>query len=246
MAPLTGKVALVTGGGRGIGAAVAQRLADDGAAVAVTYASSAEQAHALAERIEAKAGRALAIHADNQDPQAVRDAVDTTVSRLGRIDILVNNAAHFVRGDLDQITLDEVDRTLAVNVRAVFVACQAAARHMGPGGRIITIGTCLTGRVPGPGLTLFAMSKSALTGLTKGLARELGPRGITAAVIDPGPIDTHANPADGPQAPAFSGLTAVGHYGATVDIATTVAHLAGDAGRYITGTTISIDGGFTA
>jgi NAD(P)-dependent dehydrogenase (short-subunit alcohol dehydrogenase family) len=245
MAPLAGKVALVTGAGRGIGAAIAQRLADDGAAVALTYATSADHADAVAEQIEAKAGRALVIHVDNQDPQAVLDAVDTTVSRLGRIDILVNNAAFFTRGDLDQITLDDVDRTLAVNVRAVFLACQAAARHMGQGGRIITIGTCLTERLPGPGMTLFTMSKSALTGLTKGLARDLGPRGITAAVIHPGPIDTHANPADGPQAPAFRSLTALGHYGTTADIAATVAHLAGDGGRYITGTAISIDGGFT-
>jgi NAD(P)-dependent dehydrogenase (short-subunit alcohol dehydrogenase family) len=245
MAPLTGKVALVTGGGRGIGAAIAQRLASDGAAVALTYASSADHARAVTEHIEAGAGRALAIHVDNQDPQAVLDAVNTTVSRLGRIDVLVNNAAHFAHGDLDQITLAEVDRTLAVNVRAVFLACQTAARHMGQGGRIITIGTCITMRVPGPGMTLFAMSKSALTGLTKGLARDLGPRGITAVVIHPGPIDTHANPPDGPQAPAFSSPTALGRYGTTADIAATVAHLAGDGGRYITGTAISIDGGFT-
>ncbi|MEV4515419.1 SDR family oxidoreductase [Dactylosporangium sp. NPDC049525] len=225
-----------------LGAAVAQRLADDGATVAFTYATAADAAQALAERI----GRALPIHADLQDPRAASGAVDTTVSRFGRIDILINNAAHFARGELDRITLEQVDRTLAVNVRAVFLTCQAAARHMGEGGRIITIGTCVTERVPGPGMTLFTMSKSALTGLTKGLARDLGPRGITATVIHPGPIDTHANPADGPQAAAFSGHTALGRYGTTDDIAATVAHLAGEGGRYITGAAFSVDGGFAA
>ena len=246
MTPLTDKVALVIGGGRGIGAAIAQRLADDGAAVALTYATSADDAEALAGRIEEKGGDALALHADIQDPQAILDAVDATLARFGRLDILVNNAAAFARGAVDQVTVDEIDHTLAVNVRGAFLACQAAARHMGRDGRIITIGTCVAERVPGPGMTLFTMSKSALSGLTKGLARELGPRGITTTLIHPGPIGTHANPADGPQAAAFSAITALGRYGTTEDIAGIVAHLAGEGGRYITGTAISVDGGFAA
>jgi 3-oxoacyl-[acyl-carrier protein] reductase len=241
MAPLTGKVALVTGGGRGIGAAIVRRLTADGAAVALTYATSAAEAQSLA----AETG-AVAMRADLRHPEQVRAAVELTAQTLGGLDILVNNAAVFARGDLDALTLDDVDRTLAVNVRAVFLAAQAAARHMGAGGRIITIGTTVAARVPMPGLALFAMSKSALTGLTRGLARDLGPRGITVSLVHPGPIDTHANPADGPQAPAFGGLTALGHYGGTADVAATVAHLAGEGGRYITGTAVTVDGGFAA
>ncbi|MEW9531626.1 SDR family oxidoreductase [Microbispora sp. NPDC049125] len=246
MGELSGKVALVTGGGRGIGAAIARRLAADGAAVAVTYVNAADGAQAVGRRIEADGGRALVIKADLADAHAAAAVVEQTMGELGRIDILVNNAAAFASGDLGQVTPQEVDHVLAVNVRAVFLACQAAARHMNPGGRIVNVGTCVTEHVPGPGMTLFAMSKSALTGLTKGLARDLGPRGITATVIHPGPIDTHANPADGPQAPMFSGLTALGRYGTADDVASTVAHLAGEGGRYITGSAISVDGGFAA
>jgi 3-oxoacyl-[acyl-carrier protein] reductase len=247
MTSLIGKVALVTGGSRGIGAAVARRLANEGAAVALTYLTARDHAQAVAKQIEAYGRRALIVQADNNEAGAVVGAVEQTVRDLGRIDILVNNAGILLGGgDMGAVTLEEVDRTLAVNVRAVFLASQAAARHMTQGGRIINIGTCVTERVPGPGMTLFAMSKSALTGLTKGLARDLGPRGITATVIQPGPIDTDANPADGPGSGFFSGLTALGRYGTTDDIAAMVAHLAGDGGRYITGTAISIDGGFAA
>ena len=242
---LEGKVALVTGGSRGIGAAIAQRLARDGAAVALTYVSAAEKARAVAKQIDADGGRVLVIQADNADPGAVIAAVEQTVRELGRIDILVNNAGIFTGGPLEEMTVDQVDRILAIDVRAVFLAAQAAARHMSAGGRIITIGSAMAERVPGPGMTLYAMSKSALTGLTKGLARDLGPRGITATVVHGGLIDTDMNPADGPGA-GLSSVTALGRYGTVDDIAATVAHLAGDGGRYTSGTAFTVDGGFAA
>jgi NAD(P)-dependent dehydrogenase (short-subunit alcohol dehydrogenase family) len=246
MKELAGKVALVTGGSRGIGAAVAQRLAQDGAAVALTYANATEKARAVAKQIEADGGRALVIRADNADPDAIVGAVEQTVRDLSRIDILINNAGIFTGGPLEETTLDQLDVTLAVDVRAVFLAAQAAARHMSEGGRIINIGSSLAERVPGPGLTLYAMCKAALTGLTKGLARDLGPRGITANVIQAGPIDTDMNPQDGPAGDFLRGVTALGRYGTADDIAATVAHLASDAGRYLTGTAITVDGGFIA
>jgi 3-oxoacyl-[acyl-carrier protein] reductase len=246
MKELEGKVALVTGGSRGIGAAIAQRLAREGAAVALTYVSAAEKARSIATQIESDGGRALVINADSADPHATTEAVETTVKHLGRIDILVNNAGIFTGGPLEEMTVEQVDRILAVNVRAVFLASQAAGRHMAEGGRIITIGSALTERVPAPGMTLYAMCKSALTGLTKGLARDLGPQGITATVVYGGLIDTDMNPADGPNADLFSSVTALGRYGTADDIAATVAYLAGDAGRYITGTAVTVDGGFAA
>jgi 3-oxoacyl-[acyl-carrier protein] reductase len=242
---LAGKVALVTGGSRGIGAAIAQRLARDGAAVALTYVSAAEKARAVAKQIDAGGGRVLVIQADSADPGAVTGAVEQTVRDLGRIDILVNNAGIFTGGPLEEMTVEQVDRTLAIDVRAVFVAAQAAARHMSEGGRIINIGSALAERVPGPGMTVYAMCKSALTGLTKGLARDLGPRGITVTVVQGGLIDTDMNPADGPGA-GLSAVTALGRYGSVDDIAAAVAHLAGDGGRYASGTAITVDGGFAA
>jgi NAD(P)-dependent dehydrogenase (short-subunit alcohol dehydrogenase family) len=246
MNDLTGKVALVTGGSRGIGAAVARRLAHDGAAVALTYVSAADKAQAVAKQIDADGGRVLVIQADSADPGAVIAAVEQTVHDLGRIDILVNNAGIIINGPLEEMTVEHADRLWAIDVRAVFVACQAAARHMSEGGRIITIGSALAERVPVPGLTLYAMAKSALIGLTKGLARDLGPRGITAAVVDGGLIDTDMNPADSPAAAVLRTVTALGHYGGPDDIAATVAHLAGDGGRYVSGTAITVDGGFAA
>jgi 3-oxoacyl-[acyl-carrier protein] reductase len=246
MEELAGKVALVTGGSRGIGAAIARRLARDGAAVALTYASSADKARAVAKQIDADGGRALVIQADNADPRAVTAAVEQTVEDLGRIDILVNNAGIFTGGPLEAATVEQADRLWAVNVRAALVAAQAAARHMGEGGRIIMIGSALTERVPIPGLTLYAMAKSALTGLTKGLARDLGPRGITVTVVHGGLIDTDMNPADGPGAEFLRTVPALGRYGRPEDIAAAVAHLAGADGRYVTGTAITVDGGFAA
>jgi len=246
MSGLEGKVALVTGGSRGIGAAISRRLAREGAGVALTYLSAADRAKAVVGEIEAEGRRGLAIPADSADPAAVVAAVERTVDELGRLNILVNNAGIFPNGPLEDVSLEEVDRTLAVHVRAVFVASQAAARHMGDGGRIISIGSCFAERVPYPGVSLYAMSKSALIGLTKGLARDLGERGITATLVHPGSTDTEMNPADGEGADEERGFIALGHYGSTEDIAATVAHLAGEGGGYITGTSIAVDGGYAA
>ncbi|GAA1461970.1 3-oxoacyl-ACP reductase FabG [Nocardiopsis exhalans] len=243
---LTGKVALVTGGSRGIGAATARRLAAEGAAVALTYRDSPERAAQVARDIHEAGGRALALPADATAPRAIGEAVDRAADTLGGLDILVNNAGIFPYGEIDQLTLEDYETTMAVHVRAVFVAVRAALRHMGPGGRVISIGSSLVERVPGPGISLYAMSKSALVGFTKGLARDLGPRGITATVVHPGSTDTDMNPADGPEAEAERALTALGRYGTPEDVAATVAHLAGPAGAYITGTSITVDGGVTA
>ncbi|WP_182899178.1 SDR family NAD(P)-dependent oxidoreductase [Microbispora sp. H10830] len=245
MSDLTGKVALVTGGSRGIGAAISKRLAQAGAAVALTYAEAADRAREVAEQIEAHGGRAAVIQADLAQPQAAAEAVEQTVRELGRIDILVNNAGFLAYGPLAEVSPADLDRVLAVDVRSVFLAAQAAARHMGDGGRIISIGSCFNGRVPGSNFVLQATAKSALVGLTKGLARELGPRGITATIVDPGPIDTDMNPADGETAGFQRSLTALGRYGEAEDIAAAVAYLAGPGGRYITGTALAVDGGYT-
>ncbi|ELP63464.1 SDR family NAD(P)-dependent oxidoreductase [Streptomyces turgidiscabies] len=243
---LEGNVALITGGSRGIGAATALRLAEEGADVVVTYENSLERAAEVVKQVEALGRRGLAIQADSAVPQELTAAVDEVAATFGRLDILVNNAGVFLVGPLDDLGPVEIDRTLAVNVRAPFVASQAAARHMGDGGRIISIGSNVAGRAPFPGLALYSMSKTALVGMAKGLARELGPRGITVNVVHPGPTDTDANPADGPNAEAIAGFTAVGRYAEAAEIAATVAHLASVDGRYITGAEIHVDGGFTA
>ncbi|MET9959920.1 SDR family oxidoreductase [Streptomyces sp. NPDC006326] len=245
MNELAGKVALVTGGSRGIGAATARRLARAGAAVALTYVRAEDQAREVARQIEAEGGAAAVVQADLAHPQAAAEAVERTVRELGGIDVLVNNAGFLTHGPLTEVSTAELDRVLAVDVRSVFLAAQAAARHMGAGGRIISIGSCFNGRVPGSNFVLQAMAKSALVGLTKGLARELGPRGITTALVDPGPIDTDMNPADGESAAFQRSLTALGRYGQAEDIAAAVAYLAGPGGRYITGTTLAVDGGYT-
>ena len=245
MNDLAGAVALVTGGSRGIGAAIARKLAAQGAAVALTYAQGIEGARKVVAEIEAEGGRAVALQADLTAPDAAARVVEQTVRELGGLDILVNNAGFLTYGPLEEVTETELDRVLAVDVRSVFLASQAAARHMREGGRVISIGSCFNGRVPGENFVLQAMAKSALVGLTKGLARELGPRGITATVVDPGPIDTDMNPADGDSADFQRSLTALGRYGAAEDIANAVAYLAGPGGRYITGTALAVDGGYT-
>ncbi|GAA2333661.1 SDR family NAD(P)-dependent oxidoreductase [Streptomyces violaceusniger] len=241
---LDGKAALVTGGSRGIGEAVAIRLAEEGADVALTYHSQAERAADVVDRIKVLGRRAWAVRADGADAQAMRAAVEGTAAEFGRLDILVNNAGVGVLGPIGELSLDDVDRVLAVNVRAPFLLAQAATAHMADGGRIINIGSCMAERVAFPGGSLYATSKTALTGLTKALARELGPRGITANLIHPGPVDTDMNPADAENAAFQSGFTALGRYGRTTEIAATVAHLAGTSGRYITGASIAVDGGF--
>ncbi|MEB2667969.1 SDR family oxidoreductase [Bordetella parapertussis] len=237
-----GKAALVTGGTRGIGAAIVRRLAQKGAAVAFTSASSDRAAAELG----ASGARILAIKADSRDPLAVRAAVAQTARELGGLDILVNSAGVFPAGPIEDATLEQGNDTLAIHAAAVFVASQAALAHMGEGGRIISIGSCFAQRVPYGGVTLYAMSKSALIGFTKGLAREVGPRGITVNIVDPGSTDTDMNPADGPTVSAELELMAVKRYAQPDEIAAAVGYLAGAESQFITGASLAIDGGFTA
>ena len=243
---LQNKVALVIGGSRGIGAAIVERLAAEGAAVAFTYVSSAQKAEALAAGLRAQDSKVLAIQADSADEQALRAAVDTTVKTYGRLDILVNNAGVLAIGPLEDFSMADFDRTLAVNVRSVFVAIQEAARHMGEGGRIITIGSTNAERMPFAGGGVYAMSKAAIVGLTRGLARDLGPRGITINNVQPGPVDTDMNPENGEFAATLKGLMALPRYGRPEEIASFVAYLAGPEAGYITGASLTIDGGFAA
>ncbi|MFJ4283351.1 SDR family oxidoreductase [Streptomyces massasporeus] len=241
---LDGKVALVTGGSRGIGAATAVRLAREGADVAVGYVNGKEAAEDVVRAVEALGRRAVALRADTGDATEAAEMVDAAAEALGGLDILVNNAGVGVLGPLDTLSLADVDRVLDVNVRGVFLASQAAAAWLPEGGRIITIGSCMAQRVPGPGGTLYATSKAALAGLTRALARELGGRGITANLVLPGPIDTDMNPADGLYAAGQAEMTALGRFGTAEEVASTVAHLAGAA--YVTGAEFSVDGGHAA
>jgi 3-oxoacyl-[acyl-carrier protein] reductase len=241
-----GKVALVQGGSRGIGAAIVQRLAREGASVAFTYAASKERAAELVRAIEAEGGKALAIHADSADAEAVRSAVSQTVSAFGRLDILVNNAGVLAVAPLADFSLEDFDRILAVNVRGVFVAAQAAAKHMDKGGRIITIGSTNADRMPFAGGGPYAMSKAAVAGLTRGLSRDLGPRGITVNNVQPGPVDTEMNPDKGDFAGVLKGFMALGRYGKSDEVASFVAFLASEEAGYITGASLTIDGGFAA
>ena len=243
---LTGKVALVQGGSRGIGAAIVKRLAEQGAAVAFTFVSSEDKARALQDSITKAGGKALAIKADSASEQDIRGAVDSAVKAFGGLDILVNNAGVLAIAPLEDFKLDDFDRTLAINVRSVFIATQAAAVHMKEGGRIINIGSTNADRMPFAGGGVYAMSKSALVGLTKGLARDLGPRGITVNNVQPGPVDTDMNPASGDFAETLLGLMAVPRYGKADEIAAMVAYLAGPEAGYVTGSSLTIDGGFGA
>ncbi|OOV95541.1 3-oxoacyl-ACP reductase family protein [Pseudomonas sp. MF4836] len=243
---LNGKVALIQGGSRGIGAAIVKRLAAEGAVVAFTYVSSTAKAEELKNAIIASGGKALAIKADSADAAAIRQAVNHTVETFGRLDILVNNAGVLAVAPLEDFKLEDFDQTLAINVRSVFIATQEAARHMGQGGRIINIGSTNADRMPFAGGGPYAMSKAALVGLTKGLARDLGPQGITINNVQPGPVDTDMNPADSDFAESLMGYMAVGRYGKVEEIASFVAYLAGPEAAYITGASLTIDGGFGA
>ena len=246
MAVLDGKVALVTGGSRGIGAGIAKRLGKDGAAVAITYASSRDKADAVVRTIMDGGGKALAIPADSGDAAAVRAAVVQTVAKFGGIDILVSNAGIATLAPLDELSLEDFDRTMAINVRAVFVGAQEAARHMKEGGRIITIGSTNADRMPFAGGSVYAMSKAAVAGLTRGLARDLGPRSITVNAVQPGPIDTDLNPSNGPFSDTMRSFMALPRYGTTDDVAAMVAYLAGPEASFVTGACLTIDGGFAA
>jgi len=245
---LINKVAFIQGGSRGIGAAIAKRLARDGAIVALTYANSPERAAEVVQSIEAVGGRAIAIKADSADADQIKAAIQHAADTYGKIDILVNNAGILTLGNVAEaeFSIEDIDRTLAVNVRSVIVASQAVVKHMDKGGRIITIGSTNADRIPFQGGSVYAMSKSAIVGLTKGLARDLGSLGITVNNVQPGPVDTEMNPANSEFASSLLGLMASGRYGEAEEVAGFVSYLAGPEAGYITGASLSIDGGFAA
>jgi 3-oxoacyl-[acyl-carrier protein] reductase len=243
---LNHQVAFINGGSRGIGAATARRLAREGAKVAIGYQSSSIAAEALVEDIKASGGEAIAIRADAADAEALTHAIDRAAAHFGRLDILVNSAGVLVLGPVDTFSLADLDKTLAVNVRAVFVASKAAAAHMRDGGRIINISSTNADRMPFVGGAAYAMSKSALTGLAKGLARDLGPRGITVNNVQPGPIDTDMNPAESDFAASLHQLMALPRHGHADEVAGMVAYLASPEAAFVTGADLLIDGGFAA
>jgi 3-oxoacyl-[acyl-carrier protein] reductase len=246
MANLTDKTALVTGASRGIGAAIAKRLAAEGARVAITYTQGADAAAKVVSAIEAAGGKAIAIQADATDPGAVKAAVDKTVATFGGLDILVNNAGTAIPKPFAEATLEEMDKMIGINVRGVFIATQAALKHLPDGGRIISIGSCVGERMMTPGLVAYAATKGAVKMFTQGLAREVGGRGITVNNIQPGPIDTELNPAAGDWAEPQVANTALKHYGHVEDIAAMVAFVAGPDASYITGASMTVDGGTNA
>ncbi|KJV35844.1 oxidoreductase [Luteibacter yeojuensis] len=246
MIDLNGKRALVTGGSRGIGAAIALALAENGADVALTYQAAADKAHAVVGAIERQGRRGVAIKADSADPAAITRAVDEVVGAFGGFDILVNSAAVGLGGLIADLDLDDYQRLMDVNVRAPVLFAKAAIPYLGSGGRIITIGSALGERVPFPGITAYAMSKAALTSFTRGLSRELGPSGITVNLVQPGATNTDANPADGEAADFQRGLTSLGRYAEPRDIAHAVVFLASPAAAMITGATLTADGGAIA
>jgi len=241
-----GKVAIVTGGARGIGAAIARRLAQDGAHVALTYQQSSGAAEALVAHIQAAGGSAEAIRSDAADPAAIQAAAAGVAQEHGRIDILVNNAGIALFGPVDEFSLDDFDKTVAVNVRGVFAGVKAVLPHMGQGGRIVNISSTNALRMPMLGGAVYAMSKAALTGLVQGLARELGPRGITINNVLPGPVDTDMNPENTEFGASLHDYLAIKRHGRPEEIAAMVAYLAGPEASYVTGGNLLIDGGFAA
>jgi len=243
---LEGKVALITGGSRGIGAAIAKRLAADGANVAITYTKSADAAASVVKEIERAGRKAIAIQADAADADAVKAAVEKTVTTFGRLDILVNNAGTAVPKKFEETTLEELDRLMDINVRGVFVATQAALKHMKSGGRIISIGSAVGERALTPGLVPYSATKGAVKMFTQGLSREVASRGITVNNVQPGPIDTDTNPATGEWAVPQKAFTALGRYGHVDEVAALVAFVAGPESSYITGANLTVDGGMMA
>ncbi|HEX2448480.1 MAG TPA: 3-oxoacyl-ACP reductase family protein [Methyloceanibacter sp.] len=245
---LNGKVALVTGGSRGIGAAIAKALADDGADVAISYAASADKAEAVVKELRKKGVRAEAFKADQARAEEVEALVKTVAQRFGRLDILVNNAGVFALGQVHDRAnnIAELERLFAVNVGGVAAAVRSAAPLMNDGGRIISIGSVVGDSSPFAGIADYSATKAAILGYTRGWARDLGPRGITVNNVAPGPIDTDMNPDDGDFAAAQRSATALGRYGKPEEVAAAVAFLASPAAAYITGTTLTVDGGFNA
>jgi 3-oxoacyl-[acyl-carrier protein] reductase len=243
---LSGKAALVTGGSRNIGAAIAKRLAADGAAVAITYSASPDRADDVVREIQSAGGKAIAIKADSADETAVRAAVNKTISTFRGIDILVNNAGGLALAPIEQFKIEDFDKSIAVNVRGLFVATQEASKHMRENGRIINIGSTNADRMPFQGGSVYALTKAAVAGFTKGLARDLAPRNITVNNIQPGPVDTDMNPANGPFAENLKSLMALKRFGHTEEIAGLVSYLAGPEAGFVTGASLTIDGGFAA
>jgi 3-oxoacyl-[acyl-carrier protein] reductase len=243
---LEGKIALITGGSRGIGAAIAKRLAADGASVAITYTKGADAAASVVKGIERAGGRAIAIQADAADADATRAAVEQTVATFGQLDVLVNNAGTAIPKSFEETTLEELDRLIAVNVRGTLVATQAALKHMKSGGRIIMIGSSVGERVMVPGLVPYSATKGAVKMFTQGLSREVGSRGITVNNVQPGPIDTELNPAAGEWATPQKAATALDRYGHVEEVAAVVAFVAGPEASYITGANLTVDGGMNA
>lgn len=246
MLSLKNKVALVTGGGRGMGASIANRFATAGANVAITYHNTNDGAARVMKNIEACGQSAFAVAAHASEASSIQAAVEKTVAHFGGLDILVNNAGIFIAKPIAELTLEDFQNTIEVNVRAAFVASQAAAAVMKEGGRIISIGSNLAEQVPMQGASLYSLSKAALVGFTKGLARDLGVRGITANVIHPGSTNTDMNPADGPFAEAQRNLMAIPKYGEPQDIASLVAWLASEESQFMTGASLTMDGGTNA
>jgi len=246
MSKLNEKVALITGGSRGIGAAIAKRLAADGASVAITYAKEASAASAVVKAIELSGGKAVAIQADAADVEAVKGAVEQTVATFGRLDVLVNNAGTVIPKTFEETTVDEIDRMIDINVRGTLVATQAALKHMKPGGRIIMIGSSVGERVQVPGLVAYSATKGAVKMFSQGLCREVASRGITVNNVQPGPIDTELNPAAGDWAVPQKAATALDRYGRVDEVAALVAFVAGPESSYITGANLTVDGGMNA
>jgi 3-oxoacyl-[acyl-carrier protein] reductase len=243
---LEGKTALVTGASRGIGAAIAKRLAADGAKVAITYARGADSAASVVKSIESAGGKAIAIQADATDPRAVRAAIDKAVSSLGKLDILVNNAGTAIPKKFEETTLEEIDQVINLNIRGVFLTTQAALKQMNNGGRIISIGSCVGERMMTPGLVPYSATKGAIRMFTQGLSREVGDRGITVNNVQPGPIDTDLNPAAGDWAVPQKAVTALNRYGSVQEVAALVAFIASPEASYITGANLTVDGGTNA